>query len=514
METSKLIQRLTIIAAVCLAAVHASGQTLPLIRPHTKKSGDSAKFVNYLIVKDANGRFIPNLTAANFAATVGGRPATNLDVVPLIDRARLGYIFVVDIDDRLASGQVCKNILADLENLVDANRQYRGAVIYPGAPTPTLEGAAAFGKKLNKIIYGDQRNELGNLTEMLVAAQTVPSPPEMQVAVVAVTNRNQQGIPDSYATQLVNGGRPIYVVNVSGEKLTAGFSDRISATSGRVLERRDFRSLEKIVTSQLVTEYGISFSATPDEAHSPPEITLTLNRDGETITWKYTPPPPPLHWWIVLACTGFLVIAAVIVARRNPHTVRELIRRVTTRQQKIDDDLLDTGDKIQVGANNMESPAHRKTKKQELTAEEPEVPLAARTGYVLSVTDGPRKGVELELTEEAATVGCVSRLKAAPASFLDLTGDDYVSAAHARIEWRPDIGPGGAPAHVLVHTSETNKTYLNGRVVSPERMIKAGDKIRLGHSEIYVHAKGAGVPSEGAALKHSETAERVRSEVL
>jgi len=64
-----------------------------------------------------------------------------------------------------------------------------------------------------------------------------------------------------------------------------------------------------------------------------------------------------------------------------------------------------------------------------------------------------------------------------PESTLQLDGDDFASARHARIEprvdgvWVEDLG-------------STNGTFVNGARVTTERLLQPGDILRLGQTEL------------------------------
>jgi pSer/pThr/pTyr-binding forkhead associated (FHA) protein len=88
------------------------------------------------------------------------------------------------------------------------------------------------------------------------------------------------------------------------------------------------------------------------------------------------------------------------------------------------------------------------------------------------VLDGPglREGSVLELKEPTVA-------GRGPESSLQLDGDDFASARHARIEprvdgvWIEDLG-------------STNGTFVNGARVTTERLLQPGDVLRLGQTEL------------------------------
>lgn len=88
------------------------------------------------------------------------------------------------------------------------------------------------------------------------------------------------------------------------------------------------------------------------------------------------------------------------------------------------------------------------------------------------VLDGPglREGSVLEVKEPTIA-------GRGPESSLQLDGDDFASARHARIEprvdgvWVEDLG-------------STNGTFVNGARVTTERLLQPGDVLRLGQTEL------------------------------
>ena len=82
-----------------------------------------------------------------------------------------------------------------------------------------------------------------------------------------------------------------------------------------------------------------------------------------------------------------------------------------------------------------------------------------------------RAGEEHELDSKPLTFG------RAPQNDITLSGDDYASARHARIEprrdgvWVEDIG-------------STNGTFLNGIKLTRPRKLTSGDVVRVGETEL------------------------------
>ena len=100
------------------------------------------------------------------------------------------------------------------------------------------------------------------------------------------------------------------------------------------------------------------------------------------------------------------------------------------------------------------------------------VVAAGAPGGRLVVSSSPTltPGDEHELDSAAFTVGRSS------ANDIELEGDEFASARHARFEPRGD--------GVLVHDlGSTNGTYLNGRQVKTAERLKMADTIRIGDSE-------------------------------
>jgi pSer/pThr/pTyr-binding forkhead associated (FHA) protein len=81
------------------------------------------------------------------------------------------------------------------------------------------------------------------------------------------------------------------------------------------------------------------------------------------------------------------------------------------------------------------------------------------------------EGDEVALDSSALLVGRGSR------NDLDLTGDEYASSDHARIEprrdgvWLEDVG-------------STNGTYLNGIQLTRAKRLSPGDVVRIGETEL------------------------------
>jgi pSer/pThr/pTyr-binding forkhead associated (FHA) protein len=81
------------------------------------------------------------------------------------------------------------------------------------------------------------------------------------------------------------------------------------------------------------------------------------------------------------------------------------------------------------------------------------------------------EGDELSLDSSSLLVGRGSR------NDVDLTGDEYASSEHARIEprrdgvWLEDVG-------------STNGTYLNGIQLTSAKRLTPGDVVRIGETEL------------------------------
>jgi hypothetical protein len=60
-----------------------------------------------------------------------------------------------------------------------------------------------------------------------------------------------------------------------------------------------------------------------------------------------------------------------------------------------------------------------------------------------------------------------------------LDGDDYASARHARLEPRPD-------GVWVVDLGSTNGTFVNDERVARDRLLRAGDVLRIGQTELEV----------------------------
>jgi pSer/pThr/pTyr-binding forkhead associated (FHA) protein len=100
-------------------------------------------------------------------------------------------------------------------------------------------------------------------------------------------------------------------------------------------------------------------------------------------------------------------------------------------------------------------------------------PLASRPGGRLVVVTSPTltPGEEHELDSAPFTVGRAS------ANDIELHGDDFASATHARFEPRND----GVWVHDL---GSTNGTFVNGVKVGSPRKLRAGDVVRVGETDL------------------------------
>ena len=96
-------------------------------------------------------------------------------------------------------------------------------------------------------------------------------------------------------------------------------------------------------------------------------------------------------------------------------------------------------------------------------------PLVAR----LVVEESPTldRGVDFELDSRALVVGRSEQ------NDIALTGDEFASARHARIEPRRD----GVWVHDL---GSTNGTYVNGVQIDRPRRLTPGDVVRVGETDL------------------------------
>ena len=92
----------------------------------------------------------------------------------------------------------------------------------------------------------------------------------------------------------------------------------------------------------------------------------------------------------------------------------------------------------------------------------------------LRVLEGP--GVEPGTIVEVSSSSVLGR---APDSALSLDGDEFASAHHARIE-------AGADGVWVEDLGSTNGTFVNGSRVSERRLLRQGDVIRIGQTELRV----------------------------
>lgn len=88
------------------------------------------------------------------------------------------------------------------------------------------------------------------------------------------------------------------------------------------------------------------------------------------------------------------------------------------------------------------------------------------------VLDGPalRQGSIVDVTEPT-TVG------RGPDCGVRIDGDDFASARHACIDPRPD-------GVWVVDLGSTNGTFVNGARVATERLLRSGDVLRVGQTEL------------------------------
>jgi hypothetical protein len=100
------------------------------------------------------------------------------------------------------------------------------------------------------------------------------------------------------------------------------------------------------------------------------------------------------------------------------------------------------------------------------------VPARTRTGKLVVVA-GPalREGEEHVLDSSALTVG------RDPDSGLPLGSDDYVSTHHARVEPRPD-------GVWIEDLGSTNGTFVNGDRLTRPHLLRPGDVIRIGQTDL------------------------------
>jgi pSer/pThr/pTyr-binding forkhead associated (FHA) protein len=103
---------------------------------------------------------------------------------------------------------------------------------------------------------------------------------------------------------------------------------------------------------------------------------------------------------------------------------------------------------------------------------DPRASASVDTGRLVVVKSPTlREGEEHELDSKPLTFG------RGPQNDITLSGDDYASARHARIEprrdgvWVEDIG-------------STNGTYLNGIKLTRPRKLTPGDVVRVGETEL------------------------------
>jgi FHA domain len=100
------------------------------------------------------------------------------------------------------------------------------------------------------------------------------------------------------------------------------------------------------------------------------------------------------------------------------------------------------------------------------------VPVRPRTGKLV-VVSGPTlpEGEEHGLDSSTLTVG------RDPGSGLSLVSDDYVSTHHARVEPRPD-------GVWIEDLGSTNGTFVNGDRLTKPHLLRPGDVIRIGQTDL------------------------------
>lgn len=101
--------------------------------------------------------------------------------------------------------------------------------------------------------------------------------------------------------------------------------------------------------------------------------------------------------------------------------------------------------------------------------------------YSFMVTDGPDLGRSFDLEPGLTIVGRLKKIRPSDPegsrrwSLIDKT----VSRSHIMLEWHDPCAP------ILKHLSETNFTYVDGRVVE-EEIVQNGQVIRMGQTTMEV----------------------------
>ena len=100
------------------------------------------------------------------------------------------------------------------------------------------------------------------------------------------------------------------------------------------------------------------------------------------------------------------------------------------------------------------------------------VPARTRTGKLVVVSSPALREGEQHLLDSSALI--VGR---DPQSGLSLSSDDYASTRHARVEPRPD----GVWVEDL---GSTNGTFVNGDRLTRPHLLRPGDVIRIGQTDL------------------------------
>lgn len=98
--------------------------------------------------------------------------------------------------------------------------------------------------------------------------------------------------------------------------------------------------------------------------------------------------------------------------------------------------------------------------------------MAFAGDYRLLVIEGPQPGRLYKLRDVVIKIGRADEKVELPGWVL--LEDPTVSRLHAELQWRYEN-----QGYLLVHRSEKNPTWVNGRSVS-EAFLKIGDQIQLG----------------------------------
>ncbi len=479
--------------------------------PHVISDVTPHRIRAFVQVVDSAGIPVPDVNPDAFQVMYGGKPAEVTQRAPdFVNReAPLGIILVLDVlPTTRENWDTMWAFARGISSNSDLQGKLKGCVLLNNSRSPGAlanqsdsDGRSGFANQpaarmadtpfTNQVSSGRRRLRSDNLDHeilhRILDATEVGAPANTPVAIVVVlTGRHPSPSPEDLK-KLKDSSRPVYVLDLSSRGQDPTFTQAIGETGGLLFAYtpNPARKVYDRLARKLATVWDIGFVAPDAESRAIPKF--TVGYQGAR-AWMFPGPATPYLWWYMGGTAFLLVLASALVTRKG--VVAEYKRRRTTKHQLPGSKGDDTGDHKVAEAND--SPAGvRKTKKQTIVAmASPDLlstPKTAdpETGFSLEVVSGPAAGKAVYLTKGDLIIGDVRRMAERPAQALDLSGDAYVSAAHARVEWMPDALE-GAPAHILTHMSATNPTLLNGNPIKSQAMLRDGFMLKMGESEILV----------------------------